>query len=53
MKARVWFEAQGQSLRARGYNWTDLKVLMRLYELPKFAQSALARGHINAAGKRP
>jgi hypothetical protein len=47
MKARVWFEAQGQSLRSRGYTWPEVKALLRLYQLPRWAQSAVARGHLN------
>jgi hypothetical protein len=47
MKARVWFEAQGQRLRSRGFNWHQAKVLIGLYSLPRWAQSAVARGHLN------
>jgi hypothetical protein len=53
MKARAWFEARGQSLRARGVTWQELKFLTGLYRLPKFAQSALARGHMSAAKGKP
>lgn len=49
MKARVWFEARGQSMRARGFNWREAKVLIGLYALPKWAQRAFARGHLNAS----
>lgn len=46
MKARVWFEAQGQRMRSRGYNWHEAKVLIGLYSLPKWAQQAFARGNL-------
>lgn len=49
MKARIWFEAQGQSMRARGFNWHEAKVLIRLYSLPAFARRAFAHGHLNGA----
>lgn len=47
MKASVWFEAQGQRMRAHGFNWHEAKVLIGLYSLPKWAQRAFARGHLN------
>jgi hypothetical protein len=47
MKARVWFQAQGQRMRSRGFNWHEAKVLIGLYSLPRWAQQAVARGHLN------
>lgn len=47
MSATKWFEARGQSLCARGYNWHQAKTAMNLYSLPSWAQSAVARGHMN------
>lgn len=52
MKARVWFEAQGQRMRANGFNWHEAKVLFGLYSLPEWAQRAFARGHLNATRAR-
>lgn len=47
MKASVWFEAQGQRMRARGYPWHFAKRLIGIYSLPEFARRAFARGHMN------
>lgn len=57
MKARVFFEAMGQSCRSRGHNWGATKILcggrrstLGFYDLPKFAQEAIARGHLLQGG---
>ena len=46
MKARKWFESRGQSLRSQGFTWHEAKILTRLYTLPRWAQAAIARGHM-------
>lgn len=46
MKASVWFEAQGRSMKSRGINWFDAKRLIGIYSLPAFAKKAFARGHL-------
>lgn len=48
MSGRKWFEARGQSLKARGYDWSQAKTAIRFYTLPEWAQSAFARGHMIA-----
>jgi hypothetical protein len=49
MKASVWFESQGRSLRSRGYNWHQAKVHIGLNQLPHWAKMAFARGHMYQA----
>lgn len=46
MKARIWFEAQGRSMKSRGINWFDAKRLIGIHSLPEFAKKAFARGHL-------
>lgn len=46
MKARVRFEAWGQSMRSRGFPWWLVKKVTNFYSLPAFAQEAIARGHM-------
>jgi hypothetical protein len=53
MKARTFFEAIGRSCRSRGFDWSATKRIaggsgsvLAFYGLPKFAQQAVARGHL-------
>lgn len=46
MKAKIWFEAQGQRMRSHGYPFHVAKRLIGIYSLPDWAQRAFARGHM-------
>lgn len=46
MKAKTWFESRGRAMRSAGYTWPEVKRTLNLYALPKWAQSAIARGHM-------
>lgn len=51
MKARIWFEAQGQRAAALGLSLNHGRV--DRYRLPEFAQRAYVRGYLNAFRKQP
>jgi hypothetical protein len=48
LTGKKWFFAQGQSAAALGCPWHLVKSKFNLYSLPRWAQQALAAGHISS-----